>query len=161
MITSSDAAFMASISLDSEALAVAASELRDHALDAKARPPGLARGLGDRPQRRRGCREDLPEHGRQRLDILKDTQTAIEAGFTDFEALAWWGVFAPKDTPPATVENLSQAIKAALSDPAAATLLKETQQMTLVFGGPAELKTFFAKQVEEWGKVVRENRIKA
>ena len=33
--------------------------------------------------------------GRERLPSLKDTQTAIEAGFPDFEALAWWGVLGP------------------------------------------------------------------
>src|SRR5437899_3955489 len=37
--------------------------------------------------------------GRERLPALKDVQTAIEAGFPDFETLAWWGVFAPKGMP--------------------------------------------------------------
>ena len=34
----------------------------------------------------------VPRLGRERLPFLKDTQTAIEAGFPDFEALAWWGI---------------------------------------------------------------------
>lgn len=34
--------------------------------------------------------------GRERLPALPDTQTAIEAGFPDFETLAWWGIFAPQ-----------------------------------------------------------------
>src|SRR5437899_966462 len=37
--------------------------------------------------------------GRERLPALKDVQTAIEAGFPDFETLAWWGIFAPKGMP--------------------------------------------------------------
>ena len=52
-------------------------------------------------------------------------------------------------------------VKASLADPTAVKLLEETQQMKLVLGGPAELKTFFATQVDVWGKVVRENKIKA
>ena len=103
----------------------------------------------------------LMQLGRKRLELIKDTETAIEAGFPDFEALAWWGVFAPKDTAPALVESLAEAIKASIADANAVKLLQETQQMTLVLGGPAELRTFFAAQVEVWGKVVRDNKIKA
>ncbi|MET0678215.1 MAG: tripartite tricarboxylate transporter substrate-binding protein, partial [Bradyrhizobium sp.] len=46
-----------------------------------------------------GMLRPVLQMGRERLPALKDTQTAIEAGFPDFEALAWWGIFAPKDTP--------------------------------------------------------------
>ena len=53
--------------------------------------------------------------GRQRLTSLKDTQTAIEAGFPDFETLAWWGVFAPKDTPPDVIANMAKAVREILS----------------------------------------------
>jgi len=113
------------------------------------------------PQLGGGTIRPLMQLGRKRLELIKDTQTAIEAGFPDFEALAWWGVFAPKDTPPALVESLAQAVKSSLADPNAVKLLQETQQMTLVLGGPAELKTFFATQVDVWGKVVRDNKIKA
>jgi len=113
------------------------------------------------PQLGGGTIRPLLQLGRKRLELIKDTETAIEAGFPDFEALAWWGVFAPKDTPPALVESLAEAVKSSLADPNAVKLLQETQQMTLVLGGPAELKTFFATQVDVWGKVVRDNKIKA
>ena len=33
--------------------------------------------------------------------------------------------------------------------------------MTLVLGGPAEFNKFFTKQVTFWGKVVRDNNIRA
>ena len=33
--------------------------------------------------------------------------------------------------------------------------------MTLVLGGPDKLDAFFKAQVDAWGKVVRENGIKA
>lgn len=113
------------------------------------------------PQLGGGMIRPLMQLGRQRLDLIKDTQTAIEAGFPDFEALAWWGVFAPKDMAPALIESTAQAVKASLADPAAVKMLQETQQMKLVLGGPAELKTFFATQLDVWGKVVRDNKIKA
>ena len=99
--------------------------------------------------------------GRERMPVLKDTQTAIEAGYPDFETLAWWGIFAPKDTPQDIIDSMAKSVKEILSDPAVATNLKETQQMTLLLADGKEFATFFAKQVSIWGQVVRENNIKA
>ncbi|MEQ1648638.1 MAG: tripartite tricarboxylate transporter substrate-binding protein [Hyphomicrobiaceae bacterium] len=99
--------------------------------------------------------------GAKRLDRFKDTQTAIEAGFPDFTAEAWWGVFAPKATPAAMVDDIAQKFKAVISDPTISARLRETQEMTLIMGGPKELGTFFDKELKAWGKVVRDNSIKA
>jgi tripartite-type tricarboxylate transporter receptor subunit TctC len=99
--------------------------------------------------------------GRQRLPSLKDTQTAIEAGFPDFETLAWWGVFAPKGTPPDVIANMAKAVREILSEPKTAQNLHESQQMTLILADAKEFGVFFAKQVSFWGQVVRENNIKA
>ncbi|QWG23202.1 hypothetical protein KMZ93_25225 [Bradyrhizobium sediminis] len=99
--------------------------------------------------------------GRERLPVLKDTQTAIEAGFPDFETLAWWGIFAPKGTPPDVIASMAKSVREILSEPAVASQLRETQQMTLVLADAKDFGTFFAKQVSIWGQVVRENNIKA
>lgn len=98
--------------------------------------------------------------GRERLPLLKDTQTAIEAGFKDFETLAWWGIFAPKGTPADVIANFEAGVRTALQNPAASKRLQETQQMTLRLLGPKEMSDFFAKQVSFWGKVVRDNHIR-
>jgi tripartite-type tricarboxylate transporter receptor subunit TctC len=103
----------------------------------------------------------VTQMGTERLALLKDVQTTIEAGFQGFEALAWWGVFAPSATPPDTLNRLSAAVREALSEREIATKLQESQQMTLVLGDPAMAKPFFAKQTKLWGDVVRENNIKA
>ena len=103
----------------------------------------------------------LLQLGRERLPSLKDTQTSMEAGFPDSETLAWWGVFAPKDTPPDIIASMAKSVKEILSEPVVATQLQETQQMTLLLADGKEFSTFFAKQVSIWGQVVRENNIKA
>jgi tripartite-type tricarboxylate transporter receptor subunit TctC len=113
------------------------------------------------PQLEGGTLRPIMQMGRNRLESLKDTQTAIDAGFPDFEAVAWWGVFAHKDTPPAVIESIVKAFKETLADEAVSKKLRESQQMTLIAGGPAELGPFFKKQVEDWGRVVRDNAIKA
>lgn len=103
----------------------------------------------------------IMQMGRERLPALKDTQTAIEAGFPDFETLAWWGVFAPKGTPSAAIEVTAKSIRETLSEPATATRLRDTQQMTLLLSDAKDFAAFFARQVSLWGQVVRENNIKA
>jgi tripartite-type tricarboxylate transporter receptor subunit TctC len=99
--------------------------------------------------------------GRERLPAIKETQTAIEAGFPDFETLAWWGIFAPKDTPAEIVAGMAKSVREILSEPAVAAQLRDTQQMSLLLADGKEFGTFFAKQVSVWGQVVRENNIKA
>jgi tripartite-type tricarboxylate transporter receptor subunit TctC len=39
--------------------------------------------------------------------------------------------------------------------------LRDTQQINLTLEGPAKFKAFFDRQVDVWGKVIRENNIKA
>ena len=99
--------------------------------------------------------------GRERLPSLPDTQTAIEAGFPDFETLAWWGIFAPKGTPPEIIASMAKSVREILSEPAVAAQLRETQQMTLLLADAGDFGKFFAKQVSIWGQVVRENNIRA
>ncbi|MGE9007951.1 tripartite tricarboxylate transporter substrate-binding protein [Leptospira interrogans] len=99
--------------------------------------------------------------GRERMPSLPDTQTGIEAGYPDSETLAWWGIFAPKGTPPDVIDGLAKPVREILSEPAVAAQLRETQQMTLLLADAKDFGTFFAKQVSAWGKVVRENNIKA
>lgn len=103
----------------------------------------------------------LLQMGRERLPSLKDTQTSMEAGFPDSETLAWWGIFAPTGTPPDVIASMAKSVKEILSEPAIATQLRDTQQMSLLLADAKDFGTFFAKQVSTWGKVVRENNIKA
>jgi len=99
--------------------------------------------------------------GRERMPSLPDTQTGIEAGYPDSETLAWWGIFAPKGTPPDIIEGIAKPVREILSEPAIAAQLRETQQMSLLLANAKDFGTFFAKQVAIWGQVVRENNIKA
>ena len=103
----------------------------------------------------------LLQLGRERLPSLKDTQTSMEAGFPDSETLAWWGIFAPTGTPPDVIASMAKSVKEILSEPAIATQLRETQQMSLLLADAKDFGAFFAKQVSTWGKVVRDNNIKA
>jgi tripartite-type tricarboxylate transporter receptor subunit TctC len=113
------------------------------------------------PQLEGGKLRPVLQLGRERLSALKDTPTAIEAGFPDFETLAWWGVFAPKGTPAEVTGKMAKEIREVLSEPATTAKLRETQMMTLLLAEGDAFNAFFMKQLSIWGKVVRDNNIRA
>jgi tripartite-type tricarboxylate transporter receptor subunit TctC len=112
------------------------------------------------PQIAAGNLRAIMQMGPQRLKSLPDAPTTAESGFPDFLAEAWWGFFAPKGTPDPIVKETYDALRDVLSKPAVAERLQTTQQMTLLMQGPQDFSKFFAREVVEWGKVVRENNIK-
>jgi tripartite-type tricarboxylate transporter receptor subunit TctC len=112
------------------------------------------------PQITAGNLRPIMQMGPQRLKSLPDAPTTAESGFPDFLAEAWWGFFAPKGTPERVVKETYDALRDVLSKPAIAERLQSTQQMSLLMEGPQDFQKFFAREVVEWGKVVRENNIK-
>jgi tripartite-type tricarboxylate transporter receptor subunit TctC len=103
----------------------------------------------------------IMQMGKKRLAALPDVPTAAESGFADFEAVAWWGVFAPTGTPPAIVAQVEKAFRDTCSEPTIAARLKETQQMDLTLEGPEPFDKFFKSQISTWGKFVKDNNIRA
>ncbi|MDQ3025265.1 MAG: tripartite tricarboxylate transporter substrate binding protein [Pseudomonadota bacterium] len=83
-----------------------------------------------------------------------------DQGVPGFAALAWWGVIAPANTPPAIVKRMHEELSKALKDPAVAQKLTE-QGMEIVGGGPAELDKFLRGEIARWADVVKSNKIKA
>jgi tripartite-type tricarboxylate transporter receptor subunit TctC len=77
-----------------------------------------------------------------------------------YEAIAWYGVGAPKDTPAAIVEKLNAAINAGLADPTMIARLADLG-VTVHVGTPADFGKFIADETEKWAKVIRAANIKA
>jgi tripartite-type tricarboxylate transporter receptor subunit TctC len=76
-----------------------------------------------------------------------------------YAAVGWFGLGAPKNTPPAVVDTLSKAITVALADltiqERIAGLGGEPMPM-----GPPEFGKFIAAETEKWAKVIRTADIK-
>jgi tripartite-type tricarboxylate transporter receptor subunit TctC len=113
------------------------------------------------PQVSQGNLRALAQTGKTRNPFLAQVPTVAESGFPDFEASAWWGIFAPAGTPKTIVEKFGKAMADTLREERIAKQLVETQQVTLTLGGPAVEREFLAKQMQVWGKVAKDNNIKA
>lgn len=84
----------------------------------------------------------------------------VEQGAPGFEALAWWGVFAPAGTPQPIIQKMYAELSKALKVPSVAERLKG-QGMEVTGQGPAELDRFVRGEIARWAKVVKDNKIKA
>ncbi|HEX4408430.1 MAG TPA: tripartite tricarboxylate transporter substrate binding protein [Xanthobacteraceae bacterium] len=103
----------------------------------------------------------LLQTGKTRIPNLPNVQTAIEAGFTNFESYAWWGVFAPAGTPKPIVDRFAAALGDALRDPIINKTLSDSLQVSLRLGDGQEEAKFLAEQMALWGPVVKDNDIKS
>ncbi len=112
------------------------------------------------PQFTGGRLRPVVQMGTERLPGLPDTPTMQQSGFDGFVAEAWWAVFAPARTPAPIIGRFHEALLAAFSDARVKETMTTAQQARLVLSSPEEAKRFVDKEVEIWGKVVRDNNIK-
>lgn len=96
----------------------------------------------------------------RRSNVIKSVPTMTESGFAGYEAGSWYGVMAPAGAPARVVERLSAEIARGTRLPEIRDSL--TNQGVEVIGStPAEFGAFVKKEVELWGRVVREAGIRA
>jgi tripartite-type tricarboxylate transporter receptor subunit TctC len=88
-----------------------------------------------------------------RSDLLPDIPTVGDF-VPGYEASAFWGVGAPRNTPAAIIDKLNREINAGLSDPKLKTLLADGGA-TVLAGSPADFGKFIAGETEKWAKVIK------
>jgi tripartite-type tricarboxylate transporter receptor subunit TctC len=77
-----------------------------------------------------------------------------------FEAITWFGIAAPKQTPAEIVDRLNREINVTLADPRMKARIGELGG-EVSSGSPAEFGKLIAADTEKWGKVIRAAGIKA
>jgi tripartite-type tricarboxylate transporter receptor subunit TctC len=77
------------------------------------------------PLIREGKLKALAVSSLQRLPVAPDLPTVAEAGYPGFEAVAWFGLLAPKGVSPEIVSRLEAETRSALSQPAVKARLVE------------------------------------
>jgi tripartite-type tricarboxylate transporter receptor subunit TctC len=94
-----------------------------------------------------------------RAEQLPDLPTVSDF-LPGFEASVYYGICAPKNTPPEIVETLNKEINAGLVDLKLKARLTELGGMPLP-GSPAEFGRLIASETEKWAKVIKSRNIKA
>ena len=93
-----------------------------------------------------------------RSEMLPDVPTAGEF-LPGYDASAWTGVGAPRNTPAEIIEKLNREINAGLADPKLKARFTD-QGLAAFVGSPADFGKFIVDETEKWAKVVRTANIK-
>jgi tripartite-type tricarboxylate transporter receptor subunit TctC len=90
----------------------------------------------------------------QRAAVVPNVPTFAEAGYPNFEASSWVGVFAPASTSPAIVTTLNGAIDSVMKDAAMQQKLTAIGFDSLS-GSQAQADAYFRAEVSKWGTMVK------
>lgn len=95
----------------------------------------------------------------KRSQALPDVPTIAET-VPGYEAVVWYGIVAPKGTPPEIVDTLNKAVNDVLADPKLKARLAELggEPMPMT---PAQFGKLIADETEKWAKVVKFSGAKA
>ena len=124
------------------------------------RVQAMSMALGSaRPYLKDGRLRPLAAGAKQRLRGLPEVPTSAEVGLGGWEMSAWFGLFAPRGTPPEVVRLLNERLQAVLEEPKTSQRLLEAGADPI--GGSSES---FAERYRAdhrmWGEFIREAGIK-
>ena len=83
-----------------------------------------------------------------------------QQGFGGFEAPTWWAMLAPARVPGPIVQRMHEVLAGVLAEPETKAKVEE-QGADVVASTPEECKRFIQAEIEKWGKVIRDNNIRA
>jgi tripartite-type tricarboxylate transporter receptor subunit TctC len=94
----------------------------------------------------------------KRDPLAPDVPTIAESGYPGYEALVWFGLFAPAGTPAEIVRSIQEEIARALATPKMRELLA-SQGLVVVASTPTEFAARVGSEVVKWRKVIQDARI--
>lgn len=114
--------------------------------------------LDIQPMLREGQARLLAITSRERVTMLPDLP-AIAETLPGYEATFWQGLFAPAGTPQPILDRLTAALRVATTD---ATLRGQMAERGVVLtpGSAADLRDRLDREIESWGRLIREAGIR-
>ncbi len=97
----------------------------------------------------------------KRSSAMPDVPTLAEQGFPGITAHAWFGIFTPAGIPKPVLDRFHAELTNVFNAPDVRKQLAETQGMDLAVSSPEELQKFLVSEIARWGKVVKDNNIRA
>jgi tripartite-type tricarboxylate transporter receptor subunit TctC len=88
-----------------------------------------------------------------RSEVLPDLPVVADF-LPGYEASAWYGIGAPKGTPPEIIERLNKGVNEILADPKAKARFAELGAFLLP-GSALDFGKLLANETDKWGKVVK------
>ena len=112
------------------------------------------------PPARAGKVKMLGVGSAKRLPMIADVPTIAESGLPGFQAITWFGLFAPAGTPAVIVTALNAETRRIFSDPAFQEKFLAPQMFESLAGPPEEFVAFIKSETDKWSKVIRDAGLK-
>lgn len=96
----------------------------------------------------------------RRHPLFPDVKTFQEIGVGGVDSDNWYALFAHKNTAPADLERLSQAVQRALANEAVRSKLVSSGAEPAA-SSPNDLAALLRNDLQKWGRVIRDKKIKA
>jgi tripartite-type tricarboxylate transporter receptor subunit TctC len=91
-----------------------------------------------------------------RIAQFPDVPTVAETGVPGFDAETWFGLFAPRDTPPDIVAKVNADVQRVLADPAFKEKFLAPSFFEPIKGSPDQFASFIQNEAAKWSKVIRD-----
>jgi len=111
------------------------------------------------PYIRSGKLRPLAVTSLKRSSLLPNVPTVAEQGYPGFEAIVWFGLFAPPKMAPELTARLYQELAAVIRGPKLTQYLESQGAVPSVMA-PAEFSKFVRNDIEKWAKVAKAAGIK-
>jgi tripartite-type tricarboxylate transporter receptor subunit TctC len=108
---------------------------------------------------RSGTLRGLAVTTRERIAIMPDMPTIAESGVPGFDVSSWFAFFVPVKTPQDIIAKINADTNAALAHPSVKPRFDDLGA-TPKGSTPAELAAFLKSEIEKWGPVIQEAKIK-
>jgi tripartite-type tricarboxylate transporter receptor subunit TctC len=96
---------------------------------------------------------------KDRVAIVPDIPTIAESGVPGFDVFSWFGFFVPARTSPDVIARLNADTNAALVYPSVKSRFEELGANPKG-STPAQLAAFLKSEIDKWGPVIREAKIR-
>ncbi len=111
------------------------------------------------PHIRSGVLRPIAVTSLARSSLLPEIPTVSEAGLSGFEAIGWFGLYAPAGTSPEIIRSVNSEVNKMLARP---DFIKKLADLggEPMGGTPEQLFKFHQSEQEKWGKLIRDAGIK-
>ena len=93
----------------------------------------------------------------KRIGSMPEVPTMNEAGLPNFTVTVWHALYAPKGTPKAIVNQLSQALQVALKDPTLGQRFADlgSEPVSQERATPEALRVQLKSEIDKWGPIIK------
>jgi tripartite-type tricarboxylate transporter receptor subunit TctC len=96
----------------------------------------------------------------QPLAQFPDLPAIGASGLPSFQAISWFGVFAPAKTPPHVVAQVSNDVQKVTSSAEFREKVLDANYLQPLPGTPEEFARYVEADAAKWGRIIRDGKVK-